>query len=53
MFSVHLAHGHADAKDGIGTQLVLVVGAIQGQLKKAKLQMVKNGSVKVGLMTRC
>ena len=44
MFNVHLAHGHADAKDGISTQLVLVVGAIQGQLKKAKLQMVKNGS---------
>ena len=31
---VHLAHGHADAKDGIGAQLVLVVSPIQGQLKK-------------------
>ena len=42
--SVHLTHSHADAKDGIGAQLVLVVSAIKGQLKEAKL--VKNEPVK-------
>ena len=35
--NVHLAHSHADTKDGVGSQLVLVVGAVQAQLKETKL----------------
>merc|ERR1719460_1982203 len=35
-----LAHGHADAKDGIGAQLVLVVGAIQGQHQLVNLLLL-------------
>merc|ERR1719234_547524 len=35
-----LAHGHADAKDGVGAQLVLVVGAIKGQHKLVNLLLL-------------
>ena len=35
--NVHLAHSHADTEDGVGSQLVLVVGAVQAQLKETKL----------------
>ena len=35
--NAHLAHSHADTEDGVGSQLVLVVGAVQAQLKETKL----------------
>ena len=35
--NTHLAHSHADTEDGVGSQLVLVVGAVQAQLKETKL----------------
>ena len=46
--SVHLAHSHADAKDGIGAQLVLVVSAIQGQLREVTLITVDQEMISQG-----